>query len=400
MGSPRIKLDLLPAEIIQRIASFSSCESVLALLEVNRMLYKTCNDALVFKSIIKNGSGHGVLKPWKCDLISQSTSTSTLARLALADSRARTWLAGIELCAWSDELLGSDMLGENQRMPQDEEQKPRDDIVNTSLMKWAPQLVALHHPFIAEGELLRLVAQFQIKWNSRGYLGQYPQSDFAISLCVVSTILHSGSAPVLTNITLDGAAQAYLQIEEKLRKILSTQTFNPDLGPAGFACALLLKRGAHFRQIQLPDPYKIPFPSLLDIPMPFSSEGFLGTSHLRVMTSILFLEGGEWVGYYSYSLNLTHPNRVRIDPPMTGIHFASNPELGVGGMQASGVDSVGNFTLSGNFHANGVVQMTKTYDPMFFWDWSASMTPFGIVGYWGRSGRYQGLFWLWKKEWC
>ncbi|PMD12868.1 hypothetical protein NA56DRAFT_652142 [Hyaloscypha hepaticicola] len=379
MGSPRIKLDLFPAEVIQRIASFSSCESVLALLQVNRILYKTCNDALVFKSIIENGSGHGVLKPWKCDLISQSTSTSTLARLALADSRARTWLAGIELCAGSDELLGSDMLGENQRMPQDEEQKPRDDIVNKSLLKWAPQLVALHHPFIAEGELLGLVAQFQIKWNSRGYLGQYPQSDFAISLCVVSTILH---------------------LEEKLRKILSTQTFNPDLGPAGFACALLLKRGAQFRQIQPPAPYKIPFPSLLDIPMPFSSEGFLGTSHLRVMTSVPFLESGEWVGYYSYSLNLTHPDRVQIDPPMTGIHFASNPELGVGGLQASGVDSVGNFALSGNFHANGVVQMRKTYAQGFFWDWSASMTPFGIVGYWGGRGRYQGLFWLWKKEWC
>lgn len=118
------------------------------------------------------------------------------------------------------------------------------------------------------------------------------------------------------------------------------------------------------------------------------------------MTSVPFLESGEWVGYYSYSLNLTHPDRVRIDPPMTGIYFTSNPKLGAGGLQASGVDSVGNFTLSGNFQANGMVQMTKTYAQGFSWNWSASMTPFGIVGYWGQGGTYQGLFWLWKKEWC
>lgn len=274
MGSPQIKLDLFPAEIIQRIASFSSCESVLALLQVNRILYKTCNDALVFRSIIKNGSGHGVLKPWNCDLISQSTSISTLARLALADSKARTWLTGIELRARNEELLGSEMLSENKRMPQDKERKSGDDIANASLLKWAPQLVALHHPFITEGELLGLVAQFQVKWNLRGYLGQYPQSDFATSLCVVATILHNGSAAVVPNMMLDSADHAYFHIEEKLHKILSTQTFNPDLSPAGFACALLLKRGALFRQFPPPSPYKIPFPSLLDIPMPFSSKGF------------------------------------------------------------------------------------------------------------------------------
>jgi hypothetical protein len=69
------------------------------------------------------------------------------------------------------------------------------------------------------------------------------------------------------------------------------------------------------------------------------------------------------------------------------------------GNSLSGIDSVAGFTLEGSVAANGDVQMRKDYSG-FNWDWRASMTPFGIVGRWGRGNNPHGHFWLWKKEWC
>lgn len=89
MSSP-VTLDSIPAEILQRIASFSDSESVLALIKVNRYIHRTCFDSQVFKSILRNRNGCGG-KPWDCELF-DTVSTSDLARLALADLRARTWL--------------------------------------------------------------------------------------------------------------------------------------------------------------------------------------------------------------------------------------------------------------------------------------------------------------------
>jgi hypothetical protein len=62
------------------------------------------------------------------------------------------------------------------------------------------------------------------------------------------------------------------------------------------------------------------------------------------------------VGYYLYSLNL---ERARIDPPMTRIHFTADTTLGHCSLEGSGIDSVGNFTLSGSVHENGIVAMTR-----------------------------------------
>jgi F-box-like len=84
-------MDNLPPETLQRIASFSSCESVLALIQVSRHFYKTIYDRAVFRSVILNRNGCGG-KRWDCAFIRDITSTADLARLALADFRARTWL--------------------------------------------------------------------------------------------------------------------------------------------------------------------------------------------------------------------------------------------------------------------------------------------------------------------
>jgi len=87
MPSESRKLDTLPVEIIRRIAAHGPCQSALALLKVNRALHHSCNDQLVFKSIINNGNGPSREMPaWYCTALTLRSPVSSWARYALADS--------------------------------------------------------------------------------------------------------------------------------------------------------------------------------------------------------------------------------------------------------------------------------------------------------------------------
>lgn len=82
------KLDTLPAEILQRIASGGSCEDVLTLSRVNRTLNRVCYSLHVFRSVIQKLNGYGGAEWHHCPLTS-ADSTAAWARYALADSKAR-----------------------------------------------------------------------------------------------------------------------------------------------------------------------------------------------------------------------------------------------------------------------------------------------------------------------
>ncbi len=88
MDTISLKLDTLPAEILQRIASGGSCEDVLTLSRVNRTLNRVCYSLHVFRSLIKNLNGYGGAEWHHCPLAS-ADSTAAWARYALADSKAR-----------------------------------------------------------------------------------------------------------------------------------------------------------------------------------------------------------------------------------------------------------------------------------------------------------------------
>ena len=148
-------------------------------------------------------------------------------------------------------------------------------------------------------------------------------------------------------------------------------------------------------EVVLPSPDNIPFRDIFGVPVPFSST-MSSFSHLPVMNSPSFLQNGEWVGYYNYTMDFS---RTQWDPPMTGIRFTADPDNGNFAVKASGVDSVAGFTLTGSVEPNGDIQMRKDYG-MFHWDWHGSMTPFGIIGTWGQRNTPRGYFWLWKREWC
>ncbi|KAF2463052.1 uncharacterized protein BDR25DRAFT_246547 [Lindgomyces ingoldianus] len=163
----------------------------------------------------------------------------------------------------------------------------------------------------------------------------------------------------------------------------------------------------------LPSPSRIPFQTFMDIPLPLRNTGEDFTKcHINKMTSANFLTG-DWIGYYNDLRGWGRRERFYLDPPMRRIRLIARPVSlseksspndktiidGVSG----GVDGFHTFSLSGMVSANGDVKLRKTYIHQgWSWMWWGVVTPFGIVGAWGREheGRFGGHFWIWKNEWC
>ena len=154
--------------------------------------------------------------------------------------------------------------------------------------------------------------------------------------------------------------------------------------------------------------------SLVDFPLPLVplDDRDLATSHLTRMCTSDYMESGEWTGIYTYSIA---GMEVKFDPPMEHVRFKTTaPDRSdwVLDFQATGRDSVGEFELDGSMNPDtGLIQMQKGYTQRLQWQWDCLMTPFGIVGWWGRPDRpYRrdcwagqanpdvgGWVWLWKS---
>lgn len=100
------KLDTLPAEILERIASDTSCQDVLALSKVNRTFNRVCYSVHVFKSMIEVGNGYGDAN-WQCYALTNDDSTATWARYALVDSIARAERRRKGMAMYEPQLMAS-----------------------------------------------------------------------------------------------------------------------------------------------------------------------------------------------------------------------------------------------------------------------------------------------------
>ncbi|KAH8655018.1 hypothetical protein BGZ60DRAFT_152105 [Tricladium varicosporioides] len=130
--------------------------------------------------------------------------------------------------------------------------------------------------------------------------------------------------------------------------------------------------------------------------------------HVSTMLTQEFLEDGEWVGYYSNSMD---PESFHLELPMTGVYFQVCDEIKqhlmlpfsthpFQSLTSKGSDSVGTFKLEGHISSlDGAFGMEKRYDSGPTWEWKGRMTPFGIVGTWGALGDRYGYIWLWKRAW-
>ena len=159
--------------------------------------------------------------------------------------------------------------------------------------------------------------------------------------------------------------------------------------------------------IAVPTPTDIPLHLMLNVPLPFTSSASVEmlSCHLAKMTTVKFLEDGEWAGFYSvpYVPRGGRDDAVYFDPPMHGIRFIATAQCGdptVISLHGTGADAIGAFDIEGQIAPEtGNMNLRKTYsggDPA--WDWICIMTPVGIVGSWGQRD-FGGWIWLWKTSW-
>ena len=158
--------------------------------------------------------------------------------------------------------------------------------------------------------------------------------------------------------------------------------------------------------IAVPTLTEIPLHLMMEIPLPFSptSNKNLASCHLAKMATAEFLEDGEWAGFYS--MPQARVQSIVFDPPMHRIRLSATPDHNSSHLlhvQGTGEDGIGSFDLYGEIiPQTGQICLRKEYSggsPV--WDWVCMITPFGIVGCWGRRihRHYGGWVWLWKVSW-
>ena len=152
----------------------------------------------------------------------------------------------------------------------------------------------------------------------------------------------------------------------------------------------------------VPTSTSIPFHSMMDIPLPFSSDAAtkFASCHVANMTAGDFLADGEWAGFYSMSLDSGNVNFG----PMLYIRFSATTHSEgstILDLHGTGMDAQGHFDLGGKIATDtGQISLRKTYiHDSAICHWACFMTPMGIVGSWGDE-HCGSWIWLWKTGWA
>ena len=417
MKSHHLRLDELPVEILRHIASVGVCETVLALSEVNKTLRAALHDGLVYKAIIENRNGNGGLR-WHHHIpLSLESSASSWARYALADSRAAriTSLEPVSILSWAPQLLA-------QHCKRALEQEYKMLSVGSSFLD----------PFVNFADLTLSTDP----WNRNNpYNNPYNlDRNHALAFCLAMRLIYDDPAisPEQQWYTQDMSmlsTQAWRILSRYLRVPFYSPVEAPDttiheriyaLLAVGLLSLVLRRTIERDRLRRLPNVLgqtpaiavptltNIPFNLTMDLPLPFSPGAItdLVSCHLAKMTTIDFLQNGEWEGFYS--INYKHWNRsdwnhIAFDPPMRGIHFVATADIDRSAalsLHGTGEDGVGAFNLDGRLaRGTGQIVLKKVYEGGHpAWDWDCLMTPVGIFGSWGTR-RWGGWVWLWKTSW-
>lgn len=290
----------------------------------------------------------------------RNKSASECASFALADSKARQWVSKLQTL--------------NQ---EESEDGYRGTGLAYEMAEWTSQLVALHHPFVTDSAMdaAELVEG-----------AEFPNDDNEGIRCMD----FCGTVNILHRQHLTGS------ICRKSENHLLEAVINWDFRyPPTTLMAFALAHRTWDTRLT-PCPSKIPFSSFTNFPLPFAGIPFKnpeGSFH-QTMTSKGFLEDGEWVGYCSNDLaENTYPLVTRVN-----FNVSDTVRSWVRSLKGSGEYSFGRFTLSGKIEVWGF-DVTETHVTGATRRWGARMTPFGIIGCWGKDGEKQGDVWFWKKTW-
>ena len=443
----------LPHELLQHIARFLPCSSLLLLVRVNHQLREACNDPLLFKDIAQNafyrtsGAVEGLLNLYKQP-----------GRVELEPEQLG-WPEGdgvLDECSFEDKVRVAHAV---EDLIQLSTLKPAAWLTTSTanMADWLPHLLALHHPaswclepdmfLLPHGQLSQFDASstsslLMNRWLSRtadqardrlasAKLQAVHFTSFSFVLNY-TTLQRLGSTNTSRDVlalftrhfmpswphadsTIVGTQNTIETVIQRLsERIPGYGTFIRDftLTQASAALPLLLVAIAsqhdNRKQRLLPISGKIPFVKFMDIPRIYHSSAELFTTcHYRLMTTPEFLSG-RWTGCYSDHRSFRN-RTVNIDPPMQNIQMVvhepteeARTRLRISAVierETRGYDSHGDFLLSGRIREDGLVSIAKQYLGLgISWTWTGRITPFGIVGVWGHNS-FGGYFWIFKEEW-
>lgn len=402
--------DVLPREIIKRIATFLPCRSALALSCISRKFHGIVYDRLVFRILFENGNGFSkrelrrAIGGSKDDPAELARPPHWWARMALASEKAALYV----------EMQDSyDVVFQDEWRERMKETIPQ---VLRGLGAWAPQLMLLKHPFIYN---------FHMEIAARFYLGGlpptvtlYPDDLQALIFCLtLFSLQHGMSRPPSRQVDsyLDRIkTQIWHQAQIPGAEIANWKPMRQLLFVHVLLTALRERIRVLGEELILPpNVLRIPFLRFMDLPLPFSENSFshFQKCHLRAMTSPDFLEDGTWITYYSLSLSFEN---MMFQPPVRDVQFSRRPEMSINpnfraplevpwkdwnALSATGVDHGGPFTANGGHH-EGQMEMEETNWRGQHWRWHLEMTPIGLFGTWGNRQGDIGYLWLFKKDWC
>lgn len=440
----------LPHELLQHIARFLPCSSLLHLIRVNHRLRDACNDPVLFRDIVQNtfhrtpGAVNGLIHLYR------QTGRVSLRPEQLA------WPEG-------EHISNTSTFEENVRTALAIENlihlatlKPAAWLVSTTsnMAAWLPHLLALHHPaswylepemfLLPHGQLSQsntsLTSSLLVnRWMSRTadqarnriasaklQVVHFTNLSFILNYTILQRL---GSTVKATDvlkpfihhfapdwqgddtILLDMRDMADVVIQRMSERVPKYGSFirDFDLVQASAALSFLLTAIVfEYGNQNLPVPANIPFISFMDIPSVYHNSAELFTTcHYKRMITPAFLSG-RWCGYYSDQRPFRN-RAVNIDPPMQAIQMVvqepseeARTRLRISAVidrETRGYDAHGDFRLSGRVRGDGLVSVAKQYLALGdSWTWTGRLTPFGIVGVWGHNS-FGGFFWIFKEEW-
>ncbi|KAF9693560.1 hypothetical protein EKO04_008255 [Ascochyta lentis] len=442
----------LPNELLQHIARFLPCSSLLQLIRVNHQIHTACYDQLVVKDIAQNAL--------------RNTPSVVDYLLDLYRQPGRVELTPEQL-GWpeGEALLEESSFEDKVRIAYAVEQLMRLSTLEpaawltattSGMAEWLPHLLALHHPatwclepdmfLLPHGQLGQLntsstTSLLMNRWLSRttdqardklastklqalhfinfSFILSYTTLQRLASTNISGDVLslfigHFDPKRVYSQSLLGTQSSAALVIQRLSERIPGYGTFIRDftLTQASPALLLLLVAVAstyHSREQRvLPVPARIPFSKLLNVPKIYHRSAELFTTcHYKYMATPDFLSG-RWMGYYSdHRITDRMP---QVDPPMQNIDMLvhepteeARTRLRISAVidrGTRGYDAHGDFLLSGRVREDGLVSVAKQYLGLgISWTWTGRITPFGIVGVWGMNS-FGGYFWIFKEEWA
>ncbi|KAF1928744.1 uncharacterized protein M421DRAFT_420642 [Didymella exigua CBS 183.55] len=442
----------LPNELLQHVARFLPCSSLLELIRTSRKLHEACYDPLLFKDIAQNAfhrtpdADDDLLETYR----QPGRVELTPEQLEWAEGEVVLSESGIDdtirLAHAVEDLIRLSTL------------KPTAWLTSTTsnMADWLPHLLALHHPvsWCLDPDMFLLphgqLSQFNTNSTSSLLMNRWlsrtaGQARDKIASAKLQAVHFTNFSFIINYTTLQrlGSTNDFSEV-----LALFTRHFIPDW--AGAASALAVRQNMTDNVIQqlsvripgyatfirdltlmqasaalpllliaisstyskrenriLPMPCKIPFSMFMDLPSVYrSSAGLFATCHTKHMTTPEFL-ACRWAGYYT---DHRFGNRsIVVDAPMQNIQMVVSEPTEEARMrlricahierETRGYDQHGDFRLSGRVREDGLVSLAKQYLGLgVSWTWTGRVTPFGIVGVWGHNS-FGGYFWIFKEEW-